>query len=490
MSHAVQLVANEGVFRGLAKQNLLFHQCICELIDNSIAAKKESQKFRVDVVFIANHSGKIDLYVADNSMGMGLETLKNALQLGHTPTTQSRLNEHGFGLKNSLATLSGGNGYWKLWTKSHGSNVIYSVEGPFKPEMFIQEEQTFPNEDFLPTDISTLVKVPAKLSFIQSVQGRGAPSKDMNSLRQWLIEHLGICYRGYLEQDSETYDSTGVIGVSIGNNTIAVPPVPVPIARMNTEYISVELGGHIYKLEYRYGTLDEVKRDKLVRGEKAKFYYQKNMPTQGIDIRLGKRVIATRQFETIWKTDDGNDQLSRHPNYNDFVGELLIQELPKGILSTVNNKTDFNLDDPDWVKIFEKLNEIRPQKQVREKSEQDLRKKWLRMLIATNPDDQISDEISVWPTGTKIDVYRKTNDGIILIYELKVGSGAPIHLYQLKMYWDGLVIGKQYPKEALLLVEDFNTALEEMANIMNHLTPPEGSKPYNFKVGRLRDKGL
>src|SRR5205807_521466 len=134
----------------------------------------------------------------------------------------------------------------------------------------------------------------------------------------------------------------------------------VPLGDTQNKYLDIELGGKVCRLEYRYGVLDTVKRDKLVRGNKAKYYYQQNQPTQGIDIRLGKRVIATRQFETIWKSERGESQLSRHNKYNDFIGELLIPELPRGILTTANTKTDFNLDDPDWGKIFDKLTEVRP----------------------------------------------------------------------------------------------------------------------------------
>src|SRR5262249_206097 len=86
--------------------------------------------------------------------------------------------------------------------------------------------------------------------------------------------------------------------------------------------------------------------------------------------------------------------------------ELLIPELPRGVLTTVNTKTDFNLDDPDWTDIFAQLNQLRPRKQIREQSQTELRKKWLQMLRATNPEDTVSDEVSVWPTGTSIDVYR------------------------------------------------------------------------------------
>jgi hypothetical protein len=264
----------------------------------------------------------------------------------------------------------------------------------------------------------------------------------------------------------------------------------VPIGDMKTQYFDIELAGNVYKLEYRYGTLDKVKRDLLVRNKPAKFYYQGNQPTQGIDIRLDKRVIATRQFETIWKTENKESQLSRHNNYNDFTGELIIPILPRGVLTTVNNKTDFNLDDPDWEKLFNKLNDFRPPKQVREKSEAELRKKWMQMLKATNPGEIITDERCVWPTGTRIDVYRETTDKRIIIYELKVGTGAPIDLYQAKMYWDGLVIEGVQPKEAVLMCEDFQTTLEEMANKMNKLTPPNKSLAYNFKIEKLKDKGL
>ena len=491
MGHKVKLLANVGVFQGLAKQNLYFHQCVGELVDNSIAASDAQKKFRIEIIFIKNEDGanKTDLYIVDDSSGMNLSALSDALQLGKSPSSENRLNEHGFGLKNALATLSNRNGFWKIWTRDNNLAKTYSVSGPFDTEMEIFEED-FPNSDFLPSDIGTLIKVPVKLSFVQTVQGRGAPTKDLENLRQWLIEHIGVHYRGYLEQDNDSHEIAGSIIVSVESHSYRVPPIPVPIGNMTKEYIDIELGGKIYTLEYRYGTLDEVQRDKLVRGNKAKFYYQNNQKTQGIDIRLGKRVIATKQFETIWKAKNGEESLARHPNYNDFVGELKIPDLPRGVLTTVNNKTDFNLDDADWAKVFERLNEIRPPQHVRQKTEAGLRKKWVKMLKATNPDDIISDEKSVWPTGTRIDVYRKTSAGQVVIYELKVGSATALNLYQLKMYWDGLVKSGEQPKEAILLAENFSTTVEEMVNLMNELSPPDGTNKYNFKVEKLEDKQL
>ncbi|TGL58711.1 ATP-binding protein [Leptospira sarikeiensis] len=489
--HEVELIANEGIFKGLAKQNMLFHQCICELIDNSISAKSDTRKFIIDVILHKIDDLYISVFVCDNGSGMNLETMKNALQLGKEPVGTNRLNEHGFGLKNALATLSSASEGWSIFSKDLNSGKIASVNGPFGPKMKIEDDDNFPNFDFLPADCTTIIECKVKLSFVQTLQGRGAPTSDLSKLREWLIEHLGVLYRGYIENDPISYDNLGNIYISIDKDRQVVPPIPVPLGARKTEYFDVEISGKNYKLEYQHGTIDEVKRDKLVRGNKSKYYYLGNTSSQGIDIRLGKRVIAVRQLETIWKTDEGNrsTQVTRHSDFNDFAGELIIPELPRGVLSTVNNKTDFNLDDNDWQKIFDQLNNFKPPRRQREKSESELRKRWVAMLKATNPLETISDEKTVWPTGVRIDVYRKMANSDIIIYELKVGTGAPQHLYQLKMYWDGLALQNEEPKEGILLVEDFNTTLEEMANKINGFKSPTG-KQYNLKVEKLKDRNL
>jgi hypothetical protein len=495
----VTLNVNEGTFRGLSKQNLLFHQCIWELTDNAIAAKKGDELFRVDISMERRADGKINLYIADKGKGMTLEVFKKAIQLGESATTEHRLNEHGFGLKNALATLSGGNGNFQIWTYSMEEDTVHTVQGPFKQEMVILSDVSMPNLEFLPGGYTTIIKVTVPLTFIQTVQGRGARAKDLNTLRAWLIEHLGVMYRGYFELEDDTGEPSGHIYVSIGEDRKRVPAVRVPMANSKTVRFDIEIGGQSYNLEYTYGTLDLERVEKLVAGNKAKYYYQKNQTTQGIDIRLGKRVIATKQLENIWRKRNGEDEepISRHNRYNEFVGELLIPDLPRGVLTTINNKTDFNLDDEDWEKIFQKLNEYRPVEDIKKYTEKGLVNKWIQMIKATNPNDTVTDEHHVWPTGNRIDIYRKTPTGEVYIYEMKVGSGSPIDLYQLKMYWDGLLLAGTQPSEGVLLVETFSSTLEEMSNlIMEHLTPPplkgetKPSDPYNFKIEKHHDKGL
>jgi len=103
--HPVRLKTNVGLYEGLSKQNMLFHDCLCELIDNGIAATETNEKFSIDIILdkIAD-SDKVNLFIVDQGSGMSLEILEKALNLGESATKESRLNEHGFGLKNSLAT--------------------------------------------------------------------------------------------------------------------------------------------------------------------------------------------------------------------------------------------------------------------------------------------------------------------------------------------------------------------------------------------------
>lgn len=489
----VTLFATERVFVGLSKQNLLFHQCVNELCDNAIAAVEEKVKAFIDVMLVPdpNSSDSFDLYVCDKGCGMGPDDLEQALQLGAQPTSNSRLNEHGFGLKNALATLSGGNGKWTIWSKKRGGKKIVHVEGPFRYIMDVNEDAEFPTDSFLTQKYSTIVKVNVKKEFARRGQGRGAASK-LTAFRSCLVEHLGVSYRGFLQLNSEQ-ETSAKITVSDGTDIQLVQPIEVPLITSRTESFKIELGGTEYTLIYRYGTLDKEKEYPFLNDKKLKFYYQGDLQTQGIDIRLGNRVIATRLLGEIWKTKKDDSPLIRHNSYNDFVGELTIPETLRGVLSTVNNKTNFDDGDPDWKEIFESLNRFPPIEGIREATESDIKKKWLQRLKSSDPEDEITDEHSVWLTGTRIDVFRTRADGKIIIYEIKTRKGEPLHLYQLKMYWDGLLMENIQPQEAVLIVKDYDNKLESMAKKMNSLPTlkVKGKDcPYKFKIQTLKECGL
>ena len=428
---------------------------------------------------------------------MELSSLTNALQLGSAPLNDNRLNEHGYGLNNALACLSGGSGDWCIYTHCQ-PGPYYKVSGPFDLNMTVKMTNTIDLPETLNLqwpEPSTVIFVRVPMSMARTLQRQGNRKlSDLSTLRQWLIEHLGVAYRGYLELDPVSLEPSAKIAVTIGQSSLLVPPIPVPMMMARTERLEVELGGQVVPVTYIHGTLDKSKREHLVHGSKTRYYYQCSQPTQGIDIRLGKRVIATAQLGEIWHREDGSP-LCRHNSYNDFVGELILPELPRGVLATLNNKTGIDRNDPDWETIFDALSDFPPQKNAIKYSEDELKNKWMKLLKAANPEDEVTSEISVWPTGTRIDVVDKGTNDKYDIYELKAHKAEPQDLYQLKMYWDGLVLEGIQPTRGFLLVSEYSDAIQKMANAMNTLpTPhlPDGtpSQPYHLLLATHTEKEL
>jgi hypothetical protein len=481
------LKADRGLFKGLANQNMLFHQCICELVDNCIASKRLDHAFKVDVIFSKiQDTNNYTIWIVDNGRGMSSETLMKAIQPGDSATTDNRLNEHGFGLKHSLATLTKKTGNWKIWTKDLEKGNISSVSSPFQYSMNIEDDDVFPELPYQINDASTIVKAETTLDYIQSAQGRGNKAEDINKLRQWVVEHLGVAYRGYLTQDpNNDFKVDGVIYVSINQDKYFVPPIEIPMEATKSTPITLELGGTNYQLYYNTGFIDENKRNTFLKGAGLKAYYQQNTSTQGIDIRLGKRVIATKQLTNIFG-------VKPHNKYNIFCGELVIPEMPRGILKTMNNKTDIDYDDNEWMKIFETLrNEYPIPDDPRFAEEEELKIQWKKKISSVEPRDTVTTEEHVWGSGVRIDVYRKKHDtGEVIIYELKAGKAAPIDLYQLKMYWDGLVNNGNTPSTAILICESFDSKISDMANKINLMKPQDGSKPYKFSIQTIEELEL
>jgi|GEM_PF-2741435 len=275
-------IPDSGLFKGLAKQNLLLHQALGELIDNSIAASNNDDQCIVHIFLRRKEHDLFDLLIADNSEGMDFPGLNEALQLGHPPTSNNRLNEHGFGLKNSLATLTSGERKWKIWSKKKNSDHFLSLEGPFSSEMYAQRNATPPDE-FNDMDVSTIVYAEVSLQYLQTIQrGRGRRTTEINDLGHRIAEHLGVMYRGYLTPGSRT-GAKLLLDLHIINpgnvELIEINPINIPYAKKIVERFALNIDGENVEFEYIHGILDEVDRDRAVKINSeeypCKYYYQK-----------------------------------------------------------------------------------------------------------------------------------------------------------------------------------------------------------------------
>ena len=75
----------------------------------------------------------------------------------------------------------------------------------------------------------------------------------------------------------------------------------------------------------------------------------------------------------------------------------------------------------------------------------------MSMLKAVTPDHDITDEVCVWPTGTRIDVLDAGTDDSLVIYEMKVKKRATAAPVSVAEYWDGLVHTGRQPTQAVLI---------------------------------------
>ena len=174
----------------------------------------------------------------------------------------------------------------------------------------------------------------------------------------------------------------------------------------------------------------------------------------------------------------------------------MLPELPRGVLSTLNNKTGINMQDPTGAISTRLCQPIRPSNTPPSIVSVISRNAGCRCSRPFAPDHEVTDEVSVWPTGTRIDVLDAGADQSLVIYEMKVKKGEPIHLYQLLMYWDGLVHTGRQPTQAILIVPQYTEDLAQTAKMINetHTPPklPDGSDglPYNLQIAKFSEKEL
>lgn len=100
-------------------------------------------------------------------------------------------------------------------------------------------------------DPSTVIYVRVLMAIARTLQRQGNRKlSDLAALRMWVIEHLGIAYRGYLELDLGTLEPSAKIAVTVGQSSILVPHIAVPMMMARTEKFDIELEGQIVPVTY------------------------------------------------------------------------------------------------------------------------------------------------------------------------------------------------------------------------------------------------
>lgn len=483
-------IPNErGIFKGLAQAPLYFHNAVAELVDNALAAKEKDFNIQID---ISPHPSRKEVYVVtivDDATGIPLERLKDhAFKTGNPPPSgSSHLREHGFGLKNVLAKIETlGTDPWTFYTREHsavGKRVFYKVERPLQYKMPINIRPSSEWPSFGAKSTGTMVSFAVPLSYMQTVTRgrRGRPPAGLAGIMQFLREHLGVFYRGYLEGGKK---SPGSITTSINwKNIEEVEPVlPDYKTRSLVRQFRIHTKAGDLDIEGEYGLLEAT--SKPTRVDRV-YYYRNTLESQGVDLRIGRRVVATRLVTEIW-------QKARHPSLNGVWGEFRIPGASGCVPRTLNNKTSIDFDDELWIEIAEAIRKQVPDlpKQRVAKEEADLREELANQLRGHMlPGDVIEENYPCFcGSGVVVDIYRDETlrKGELIIYETKAGKAHPIDVYQLRMYWDGFVEDGRQPTRAYLVSHNKTTGVPTVIKVINSYKDRNGN-PYIFEFKTWKD---
>lgn len=476
------------LYEGLSRQSIDFHQALAELIDNAISAKRGAY-FTIEIL-LEKEGDDLQVTVADDGSGIQKEELKTrVLRLGGRGASPGLLNEHGFGLKNSLCLLTGNKRPFAVITADQETAALglqWAVDGPFRPSMQAclgADVRWLKNLVLCKGPTGTRVVATTTLDYFRTLYPR---AKKLEILATRLAEHLGVFYRHWLSADPRNQIWLRWKDGSSAWRDIVVPAIKLPMRDDQQSYsIDVEVDGDKAHGRYTIGTIDESK----TQGDHPPFpleiYYQHTERTQGVDVVVRNKVILAHQLEQLWP-----GQIRRRER-NDFIGELVLES---GKFSTVNNKTDLDPHNPLWLAVKEQLNdrpELLPPKYSTGRDEVAIRDNLKELLEKFETGSKASVNYPVWSgAGVRADIIHEgPNSSWLDVYEIKDAPASPQDVYQLIMYWDGLVNDGRSPRQGRLVAE---SAPGSVLNLLKHWNGRTDlkDKPYRVEFKATADLGI
>lgn len=514
-THPIQPTVDlDEYFAGLARQDLDFHQALGELVDNALSARKftdlgpaglEPSRSHVEIV-VEELENLIRVIVADSGIGMTVADLQNHVfglgQRGRTSDTPGSMNEHGFGLKNALAVLTGGDSSrFKLVTRSTedalGPDQFLLVHGPFADSMSADDDGTR-DSDWAPSlglqvkaETGTRIQVDVDPAFFRTTWRRRGRVSQFPAYVTRLAEHLGVIYREFIDSGDRIFLTWRPFG---GEQKGPVPVIAIhpPYGSSSTAHLRVASGSKTIDVKYVYGENDYQLRDdgpepdKKVQGDgdpsypyPLKIYYQGSSGRSGADIIVRKRLIRTQVWREIWADIDHTVE------YNKWLAELVLD----GHFHTTNNKTGMDPNDPAWQALVDLIgdrnSEYSPAKTSPAQTEKSIEDRLAEFLRIQNGNDNlVAQQVGTWQGATTADIVvygDESRRSIDQIYEVKAGRGTVDDVYQLVCQWDGFVRDGLNPAEGILYCRNFDhkpiTAVEDI----NKRDDGSGKK-YNLRV--------
>ena len=338
---------------GLAHQGYTPQTAIADIVDNSIAAKAS----KIDIKFAEQFDGSVVVSISDNGIGMSLETLEAAMQIGSSSSlANSSLSVYGMGMK--TASMSFSRKFSVVTRDSSGVasesswDIDSQIDNPWTIEIGIasKSRQKMLN-DFLPEGQSGTIVIWERADFKDAVldhrkiRGRKPVVKNIQGeVQQYLsmVFHLFLSGADY-----------GISPVEISFNGVPlVPWCPYDADFLSDHWkvvtdhfsIEIELDGKAVEVPYSMTTYviygkEEADSDLNKRSDLG-------MKTQGIYPYRENRLLQSPDWLNV---------MTFHPDYNTMRVVLELDPRLDGVTRTDMKKSGLTLPPEMWEDIGQKL---------------------------------------------------------------------------------------------------------------------------------------
>ncbi len=480
-------------------------QIINEFVDNSISnfdANSPIQKNICIQLREIEKDGNVEVIIEDT--GTGISNLDAAFTLGGRAGAESPLNEHGFGMKHALATANPENNSWAIYTKNledAKNNRFRLIEAPYaigEYQIKVMDSSTEEWPGVYSLKTGTLVKFICSREMYRTIYKLAT---NFVSIADALAEDLGFTYANIIA-DGRASILLRIIprdGESKDANVGAMMPTWEQYIEPGSGIEQIDLGGGNIKLQYEFGIFSELGERAPFDNKTSKRHYKHSMLSSGVEIRLNGRIICSNLFYEIWG-------IEKHNSYNNFLAKLnLISDSSEALPKTRTSKNGLREGDEKletlfrWIRakvnkppkdmsfathetdLFEKLKEIRERSvgmMAREKNESYSCKTEMHAFMRSG---NASDKI-------RIDLFESIGKNNY-VYEGKADTTTSKDVYQLRMYWDGLVYDGIIPSKGYLVAKEHSESVLDIIGIVNTMEDANGNS-YNFEAITWESLGI
>ena len=470
-------------------------QVINEFVDNAVSSiiSKKTEKGIIEITLEETNDIDQAINVIIEDSGNGIENPVEAFTLGATGNN-SVINEHGLGMKQALSAANPENDGWEVFIRNNeitSGNAVMYIHAPYnigRQQYTLLSPEKYPGYEWS----NTYIKVRCRRTlftnmidmepFVRESMGFG-----LNDLADRIHEELGFTYAGVIEK----YGICIRLILRHSDNTISEHEV-TPLRPDWIEEPVYIMNEHL-RFECRNGRIKALPSRIPFDNATAGHYYNCQMESSGVELRIKGRVVEYNLFEEIFGTKN-------HSSYNDFCLQVnLLSDTVFDVPATKTVKNEFRIGDErlsriyTWLRMYMRPSRKTPQKQT-SVTELDQKKKLAEILenqyMAGN-DFELSSEgristrevplfTSFLKSGyPKADLIVKEN-GKVTIFEAKKKEAGILDLYQLKMYCDGFRRDNgKMPDYAILVAEDFPESLARFKSCFNEDNPD--CPPIQFK---------